>query len=206
VSQPYNRAAIVPAPIEPDKRLKNWWVENPWLIAANGKSLSGYERNRVFLNRGGADFFDISGLTEADSKADGRGVVVIDFNHDGMEDLLVRHVGGGPVKVYENRFPKSNWLTVALRGTTSNSQGIGARLTATVGGRQIVRELYPNNGFLGQNAAQVHFGLSNAEKIDKLTILWPSGTTQEFKDLSTNRRVRITEDNAEPETVWTAKP
>ena len=55
MSQPFNRGAIVPAPIDPDKRLKNWWVENPWLIAANGKSLSGYERNRIFLNVGGKD-------------------------------------------------------------------------------------------------------------------------------------------------------
>ena len=206
MSQPYNRSAIIPAPIEPDKRLNNWWVENPWLIAANGKSLSGYERNRVFLNHGGKDFFDISGLTEADSKADGRGVVTIDFNHDGMEDLLVRHVGGGPVKVYENRFPKSNWLTVALRGTRSNSQGIGARLTAEVDGRKLVRELYPNNGFLGQNAAQVHFGLGKSEKIDKLTIRWPSGTVQNLNNVEVNRRVRVTEENEAPETLWSTMP
>ena len=205
MSQPFNRGAIVPAPIEPDKRLKNWWVENPWLIAANGKSLSGYERNRIFLNLGGKDFFEISGLTLADSEADGRGTVAADLTNDGMEDVMVRHVGGLPIALYENRFPKTSWLRVTLHGVKSNREGIGARLVAESNGRKIVRELFPNNGFMGQNAAHVHFGLGQATKLDKLTIRWPSGVVQEFKDLDINRHVRFTEESSNIEVRWTAE-
>jgi len=205
VSQPFNRGAIVPAPIEPDKRLKNWWVENPWLIAANGKSLSGYERNRIFLNVAGKDFFEISGLTLADSDADGRGTVVADFNNDGMEDVLVRHVGGLPIALYENHFPKTSWLRVTLRGVKSNREGIGARLVAESNGRKLVRELFPNNGFMGQNAAQVHFGLGDATKLDKLSIRWPGGELQEFRDLEINRHIRFTEGSQNIEVRWTAE-
>ena len=43
MSQPFDRLAICPAPVKPDARLKDWWVENPWQIAAKGKSLSGYD-------------------------------------------------------------------------------------------------------------------------------------------------------------------
>lgn len=205
MSQPFNRGAIVPAPIEPDKRLKNWWVENPWLIAANGKSLSGYERNRIFLNVGGKDFFEISGLTLADSEADGRGTVAADLTNDGMEDVMVRHVGGLPIALYENRFPKTSWLRVTLRGVKSNREGIGARLVAESNGQKLVRELFPNNGFLGQNAAHVHFGLGQATKLDKLSIRWPNGATQEFKDLDLNRHVRFTEESQDIEVRWTAE-
>lgn len=205
MSQPFNRAAIVPAPIEPDKRLKNWWVENPWLIAANGKSLSGYERNRIFLNVSGRDFFEISGLTLADSDADGRGTVAADLTNDGMEDVLVRHVGGLPIALYENRFPKSNWLRVTLRGVKSNREGIGARLVAEVNGQQIVREMFPNNGFMGQNAAHIHFGLGNASKLDKLSVRWPGGAVQEFRNLPVNRHVRLHEDSQELEVRWIAE-
>lgn len=205
MSQPFNRGAIVPAPIEPDKRLKNWWVENPWLIAANGKSLSGYERNRIFLNVGGKDFFEISGLTLADSEADGRGTVAADLTNDGMEDVMVRHVGGLPIALYENRFPKTSWLRVTLRGVKSNREGIGARLVAESNGQKLVRELFPNNGFLGQNAAHVHFGLGQATKLDKLSIRWPNGATQEFKNLDLNRHVRFTEESQDIEVRWTAE-
>lgn len=172
-------------------------MENPWLIAAKGKSLSGYERNRIYLNSRGEEFFEISGLTGgADSDGDGRSVVACDFNADGMEDLIVRQAGGGSFLMFENRFPKAHWLEVSLRGTKSNTLGIGARLVAQVASQKIVRELYPHNGFKAQNPAHVHFGLGKATKLDRLTVTWPSGLVQEFTDLATDRHLRISEGDA----------
>jgi enediyne biosynthesis protein E4 len=190
--------AICPAPIKPDERLKDWWVENPWKIAAKGKSLSGYERNRVYLNSHAEEFFEVSGVTGgADSDGDGRAVVPADFNHDGMEDLIVRQAGGGALLLFENRLPKANWLRVSLRGKKSNPNAIGARLTAEVAGRKIVRELYPHNTFKSQAPANVHLGLGKDTKIDRLTIRWPSGWLQELKDVPVNRHLVLEEDPAE---------
>ena len=185
--------AICPAPVKPDERLKDWWVENPWLIAAKGKSLSGYERNRVFLNAHGAEFFEISGLTGADSDGDGRAVVPVDVNGDGQEDLVVRQAGGGPLLLFENRFPKAHWLQVCLRGVKSNRLGIGARVVAQVGPQKLVRELYPQNPFKSQFPSYVQFGLAKAEKVERLTVTWPSGLIQELADLPADRYIRITE-------------
>jgi len=197
VSQPFDRAACIPAPKEADKRLKDWWVENPWQINIQGKSLSGYERNRLLLNSKGETFYDVSALTAADSEGDGRSVVAVDFTGDGMEDLLVRQAGGGPLLLFENRFPKTHWLRVSLRGTKSNRLGIGARLVAKVGGQQIVRELYPVNGFKAQGPAHVHLGLGNATKVDQLTVVWPSGLQQEFADLASDRAILLTEGSSQ---------
>jgi enediyne biosynthesis protein E4 len=186
--------AICPAPIQPDARLKDWWVENPWQIAAKGKSLSGYERNRIYLNARAKEFFEISGLTSgADSDGDGRAVVPCDVTGDGMQDFFVRQAGGGSLLLYENRFPKAHWLRVTLRGKQSNSLGIGARLVAEVGSQKIVRELYPANSFKSQAPAHVHFGLGVATRIDRLTVSWPSGLKQEFRDVTVDRHLRITE-------------
>ncbi len=195
--------AICPAPKKPDARLKDWWVENPWFIAAQGKSLSGYERNRVFLNSRGQEFFEISGLTGADSDGDGRAVVACDLNGDGMEDLLVRQSGGGSFLMFENRFPKAHWLEVSLRGEKSNTLGIGARIVAQVGDQKITRELYPANNFRSQGPAHVHFGLAMATKVDRLTITWPSGLIQEFTDLESDRHIRVKEGNAAVTTLPT---
>jgi len=186
--------AICPAPIEPDKRMKDWWVENPWQIAAKGKSLSGYERNRIYISSRGEEFFEVSGLTGgADSDGDGRAVVPLDFNGDGMQDLIVRQAGGGSFLMFENRLPKANWLEVSLAGKKSNTLGIGARLTVEISGLKIVRELYPHNTFKSQAPASAHFGLGKATKVDRLTIRWPSGLVQELKDVPANRRLRIEE-------------
>lgn len=186
--------AICPAPIKPDERLKDWWVENPWQIAAKGKSLSGYERNRIYLNARAKEFYEISGLTSgADSDGDGRAVVACDVTGDGMQDFFVRQAGGGTLLLFENHFPKTHWLEVSLRGKTSNSLGIGARVVAEIGSQKLVREVYPANTFKSQAPARVHFGLGKSEKIDRLTIAWPSGMKQEFRDVAPDRHLRITE-------------
>ena len=193
MSQPFQRQCTVPQPRKLDKRLHEWWVENPWKIVANGKSLSGFERNRAFLNDAGERFFEISAITGADSPGDGRGVVATDFNGDGRQDLIVRQSGGGPVMFFENRFAQANWLKVSLRGTKSNRMGIGARIEATIGDRQIIRELYPRGGFKAQGSASVHLGLGDATRIDRLTVKWPSGIKQDWEAVSANSHFLLLE-------------
>jgi len=206
VSQPFNRAARVPAPGKVDASLGEFWVENPWEITAGGHNLSCFERNRVYLNVEGRDFLEISTLTSADSDGDGRCVVAADFRNNGQQDLLVRQVGGGPVLLFENRFPRRQFLTVSLRGVRSNRLGIGARLTAVVNGRQLVRELYPVNSYRSQGASLVHFGLGNTSEVERLTIRWPSGEVQELHGLAADRHIVVTEGKSEPEAVETVVP
>jgi len=206
VSQPFNRGASIPAPGRVDKSLGEFWVTNPWDIVDQGHNLSAYERKRAFLNVGGTDFLDISYLTGADSDGDGRSVVAGDFRNDGRLDIVLRQVGGGPVLLFENQFPKAHYLTVSLRGTSSNRLGIGTRLTATVGGRERIRELYPHNGFRSQMPSRVHFGLGTATKIDRLTIRWPSGATQTITDMAADRHVVITEGQTGVTAVETVIP
>ena len=193
MSQPCDRNCKVEQPGSLDAKLGEFWVGNPWEIVAQGHNLSAFERNRVYLNVGGRDFVDVSHLSGADNDGDGRGVVAADFRNTGMPDLIVRQVGGGPLLLYENRLPQAHYLTVTLRGDKSNRRGIGARLTAEVSGRKIVRELFPANGYLSQGPSQVHFGLAADTKIDKLTIRWPSGRVQVLTGVAADRHVVIDE-------------
>ncbi len=193
MSQPCNRSAAVAAPGKLDASLGEFWVSNPWHIAAAGQNLSAFERNRVFLNVGGEDFLEISHLAGADSDGDGRAVVAADFRNVGMLDLVVRQAGGGPLLLFENRLPRKPYLKVSLRGRASNRQGIGARLTAVAGGRRLVRELYPANGFSSQAPNVVHFGLGDAEGVDRLTVRWPSGKVQVLEGLKGGQHVVVDE-------------
>jgi hypothetical protein len=206
VSQPGNRNGPVAQPGKVDDSLHEFWVSNPWLIPALGHNLSAYERNRVFLNVKGRDFLDISHLTGADSDGDGRAVVAADFRNGGMLDLMVRQAGGGPLLLFENHLPHRHYLEISLRGHASNRQGIGARLTAIVRGQQQVRELFPANGFHSQAPNRVHFGLDDAEVVDSLTIHWPSGKVQAFKNLKGDRHVLVEEGKDGPDAVETIIP
>lgn len=206
MSQPCNRSATVPLPGALDKTLGEFWVTNPWQIVAHGHNLSCFERNRVFLNVRGKDFLDISHLSGADSDGDGRSVVAADFRNAGMLDLVVRQAGGGALLLYENRMPRRNYLTVSLRGSKSNRQGIGARLTALVKGQQLVRELYPANGYRSQAPNQVHFGLGDADTVEQLTIRWPSGKVQTLSAVAGNRHIVVDETGAGVGAVATVTP
>ena len=202
MSQPFDRGCQVPAPAELDDSLDEFWSGNAFDISMS-HNLSGYERNRTYLNAAGKNFVDISFVSGADSDGDGRCVVPLDFNNDGRQDLLVRQVGGGPLKLFENNFPKQNWLRVSLRGVESNRLGIGARLVAKIGKRQVVRELWPANTFYSQAPASVHLGLGPDEKVDELSIRWPSGKVQKLKGIAANRHILIKEG---ADKVHTVKP
>lgn len=206
MSQPCNRNSNVKQPGAVDERLNEFWVGNPWEIAARGHNLSAFERNRVYLNQGGRRFLDASHVSGADSDGDGRSVVAADFRNTGMPDLIVRQAGGGALLLYENRLPPARHLTVTLRGSASNRRGIGARLTAEVGGRTIVRELFPSGGYFSQAPAQVHFGLAADTKVDKLTIRWPSGRVQVLTGVAADRHVVIDESKEGEAAIETVVP
>lgn len=206
MSQPYDRSARVPVPGSLDSSLKEFWVENPFDIARQGHNLSAYERKRTFLNVQGQAFLDISYLTGTDGDGDGRCIVAADFRNNGRQDLLLRQAGGGPVLLFENDFPAGHYLEVSLRGVQSNRLGIGARLLATVQGRQVVRELYPANTFQSQMPARVHFGLGVADRVERLEIRWPTGKRQVLTDLRGDCHVLISEDGEGPRATEIVTP
>ena len=198
VAQPMNRSADVPPPGFVDHEVGEFWIGNPWQFHDKKKNLSAFERNRVFLNHRGKQFLEISHLTGADSDGDGRSTAIGDLNGDGMPEVLVRQVGGGPFKLYQNLFPPQHYLKVSLRGTRSNSLGIGARLVAEIGERRLVRELYPANTFESQSASCIIFGLADATVVDRLVIRWPSGLEQVLRRVSCDQHIEVTEGESEP--------
>lgn len=200
VSQPCSRSATIAAPGQVDKSLGEFWVENPWEIVRGGHNLSAYERHRTWMNVRGGNFLDLSYLTGMDNDGDGRCVVAGDFHNNGRLDVVVRQVSGGPLLFFANQFPQRHYLKVSLRGKQSNRLGIGARLVATVGGQQFVREMYPINSYRSQAPNIVHFGLGDATKVDRLTVRWPSGTMQQLSGVPADAHV-VVEEGREDYTV-----
>lgn len=102
-----------------------------------------------------------------------------------------------PPTLLRNRLelqPKRHWLAVALRGTTSNALGIGARVTVTAGGKTQVRELHCGSGFLSSPAPEAHFGLGKTSTVDRLEVRWPSGKRTVLERVAVDRVLTIRED------------
>lgn len=195
MTQPTDRLCRIPQIGEVDEDAGEFWIENPLMIPQRGENLSAFERNAFFMNVAGKDFINGSFASSIDIDSDSRSVVPADFDGDGAVDLMVGSVGGGPLRVFRNQLRQGNRLNIRLRGTTSNRSGIGARLVARIGDRQVVRDAIPHNGFMALGPPEVWIGAGDADKIDALTIRWPTGKIQEFRNIELNRRVTITEGN-----------
>lgn len=194
MSQPHDRLSQLDAIGEIDEEAGEFWTKNPFQMPNERENLSSYERNRTFLNLDGNSFIDVSFASGADIDSDSRSVVAADFNLDGATDLLVGSVGGGSLRLFLNRFPKANYARIRLEGSESNRAGIGARLTATVGTQKLVRDLFPQNGFMGQGPAEIILGLGDAKEIDRLEVRWPSGKTQVYPNLPANQYFLLEEE------------
>ena len=155
MTQPFDRTCQIPARGEIDHDAGEFWVENPFQMAFQQNNLSAYEPNRLFVNVDGRRFADLSHQSGTDIDSDSRSAVVGDFDNDNDPDLLVGSVGGGPLRLFQNTIPQmGSRVRLQLVGVTSNRQAIGSRVIAQCDGRQIVRDLFPANGFMGQNPAE----------------------------------------------------
>jgi len=194
VAQPLNRNCWLPQLGEIDHEAGEFWVENPFVMQQRGMNLSAFERNRLYLNRRGVDFIDASFAGAVDLDADSRSVIAADFDRDGANDLLVGSAGGGPLRLFLNRFQhRGRSVLLNLVGVESNRAGIGARVIVECASNKIVRDAFPANGFMGQGPAELLIGVGTAETIDKLSVRWPTGETQGFANLPVDAAISITE-------------
>ena len=168
---------------------KNW-------PAMRGRSLSGYQRKRVWLNDGLGRFTDVAQVVGATDTFDGRAVALADFGRRGVLDALVANQRG-PVLLYRNTVaPGRHWIQFALEGSASNRSAIGARVEVQWNGRRQVQEVVAASGFAAQNDRVLHFGLGDSNGIDRVVIRWPSGRQQTIEHPQVDTRHRLTEPNA----------
>jgi len=163
------------------------------------------EKNMVFQNRGRYQFAESGSNWGFDQRGISFGAAVADLDRDGDLDLVVNNLGD-PVSVYENTTADGHGLLVRLKGRESNSYGIGAHLTlVTPEGRQ-VRYHNPYEGFMSADEPFVHFGLREADRIEKLIIHWPSGLRQTVTGLKPDRFYTVTEPDPGQEEISQSTP
>ena len=185
----------------------------------HGMSISGHERHCVFLNTGkdsraGEKFACVSAVSGLDFPDDGRGVSVVDWDHDGDQDLWVSNQNAPRIRYFRNDTQTGNhYITMRLigNGVTTSRDAVGARVEVFLDppserqasktedpaeAERLVKTIHIGQGFLSQSSRWLHFGIGDADKISKVTVQWPGGKIKEYTDLKIDQRYEIHQDGA----------
>jgi enediyne biosynthesis protein E4 len=175
------------------------------LIVANGhidETVRGIQGNvgyaqapHLFMNQGGGHFIDQASAVGDDFAQPkvGRGLACGDFDRDGDIDLLLTS-NNGLARLYRNDRPAGNKsIRFHLRGTESNRDAIGATVRLFHGGTSQSRMVRSGSSYLSQSELAVTFGVGARDRIDRVTIAWPNGRIEEFKNVAAGRAHDCTE-------------
>jgi hypothetical protein len=143
----------------------------------------------LFLNKGHNGFEDIADRVGGgfDTPRVGRGAAFGDFDNDGDLDVLIT-TNHGPAFLYRNDQTAGNRsIRFRLIGTKSNRDAIGSLVRIYYGGETSSRLVKSGSSFLSQSELPVTFGLGHRPSIDRAVISWPSGRTEEYRNLQVGR-------------------
>jgi hypothetical protein len=159
----------------------------------DGRSLSGFQQKRVWINDGAGQFKEVAQLIGVTDIYDGRSIALADFGNRGVLDAVVANERG-PLLLYRNTVtPGNRWIEFELEGSASNRSAIGAQAKVFWNGQQQVQEVSGGSGFCAQNQRRLHFGLGQVTAIDRVEIRWPSGKTQTIAAPELNRIHKVVE-------------
>ena len=177
-----------PVKAEPSAAYENGWNAINQLIRQDF-SWDGPSPNVFYARRGGR-YYDLSGVSGIDLAEDSRAFAFTDIEGDGNVDMILKSRLAPQVRVFQNSVGAGkNTIAISLRGTRSNRDAIGTRIE--LDGQ--VKWLAAGSGYLSQHSKRLCFGLGGRDGAEQVTVLWPSGEKQEFRDLRAGFHYTITE-------------
>ena len=124
----------------------------------------------------------------------GRGLAYGDFDGDGDVDLLIT-TNNGPAVLLPQRSDGRRRAACGSgsTGVKSNRDAIGATVRIFHGGTSQTRMVKGGSSYLSQSELPVTFGVGTRDRVDRVVIDWPSGRTEEFKNVASGKAYECVE-------------
>jgi tetratricopeptide (TPR) repeat protein len=154
-----------------------------------------HQRNHLFVNEGNGRFVESSlsaGPGFAPLRAF-RGAAFADYDDDGDVDIAVTSLDDAALLLRNDTDLGNHSLSLRLVGRQSNSDGVGARVTLTAGGRVQIRERQGGGSYLSANDGALHFGLGTAPRAERIEVHWPSGVSDVLENVAAGERLTVRE-------------
>lgn len=153
------------------------------------------QRDQMFQNNGNGHYTDISETAGAyfGEALVGRAAATADYDNDGDTDIVIMNSNQRAVLLRNDGGNLKNWIGIKLVGTRSNRDGIGAKVQLVAGGVTQIREVKSGSSYASGSDTRLLFGLGENQDIERITVVWQRGTTQELEAVSINQYLTIVE-------------
>jgi len=150
---------------------------------------------QLFLNEGHGKFRDAAAEVGGgfDRPRVGRGLAYGDFDRDGDLDILLTTNNGPAVLFRNDQLAGNHSVRFELKGMKSNRDAIGTTVEIFAGDLRQSRMVRGGSSYLSQSELAVTSGLATRDKIDRVVINWPSGRTEEYKNLQAQKAYKCLE-------------
>ena len=175
------------------------WLD---LVETNGwADLKPYrdELSKVWLSNGNGSFSEVAQNVGFDHVLDGRGLLNLDYDNDGDQDIVVTAVND-ELRLFRNDLGRenTNWLRVILDTSASESlppNGIGSAVSIRTDNQTQYRQLLACPHYLTQSELSAHFGLGGITTIDELQVTWNDGSVTTLTNVDVNQTITVCPDS-----------
>jgi hypothetical protein len=164
--------------------------------ARRDSAITYRQRKQLLRNMGTGQFVEVTDMAKLGAlakKVVGRGLATGDFDNDGRIDALASNQDEVP-QLFRNELRNANnWVSFKVIGTKSNRNGLHARITLEASGKKRLATVRAGSSYLSASDRRVYFGLGAAKRIERVTVVWPSGTRDTLSLVKPNAFHTITE-------------
>jgi hypothetical protein len=153
--------------------------------------------NLFFKNSNGVSFEDVSSILGINAYTNETWVCAMgDINNDGFYDFAVNNRPPFTARLYQNTPNEKNYVSISLKGTISNLDGIGTWIHCYTPQTVYSKFTLCGENLYAQNSSKMIFGLRTENIIDSVVVEWNSGTTETYTLLQTNAHHQLIEGNS----------
>lgn len=176
-----------------DAQLDLWILNGSTIEIPSDHTQLKKQPSFLFWNRGDEGFVDVASAASRilGRRAVRRGGAHLDFDRDGLVDLVIVDHGGAATVLRNVSRNSGHWLRVRLKQHGGNTSALGARVFVSTADHVQMLELGGSSSYLSQDEQVLHFGLGEALQVDRIRVVWPDGQVDTQTAVAVNQVVHF---------------